>query len=271
MKIYLGVIDCASIQGHAPDSGPALDSSEKIRLEGFSGEKRRQEFLAGRLLSKSMAASILGLKPEDLSLLPDNNGKPRLHVDSKAAKAAGIQPPDEALFLSIAHSERLVAAALSGEEIGLDLECTRKTRNFDALALAAFHPEEGRQLASLDLDPKHAEIGAASAKADFFYLLWTLKEACLKRRGLGIDSIAQSPSFTISPRENEGAGHYSIQARPKEAGDFISFALGPDFIASISLPSLPPDSPVQLVFDPRFTPRGRDAARLLGATCPISP
>jgi 4'-phosphopantetheinyl transferase len=107
---------------------------------------------------------------------------------------------DHVPSISLSHSGGWVAVAASDAgAIGIDIEVHRPHRNFNAIAAAAFGPEE-QWLVSAG--------GAAG-----FYRIWTLKEAMAKASGEGIAMVAdRTDRVANSPKE--GVWRVSIGATP---------------------------------------------------------
>ena len=90
------------------------------------------------------------------------------------ARAPGGKPYFPAapwLHCSVSHSGDIWLCACSDAPIGVDVQHIRPART-TALARRFFHPDETAWL---------------EAHPDNFFLLWTAKEACVKRTGRGID------------------------------------------------------------------------------------
>ena len=81
------------------------------------------------------------------------------------------------LGVSIAHSQDWVACAVSDAPVGIDIERLRPRSDLLALAAMTNSPARCEELACL---PDDAQLLR-------FYQWWTLKEAWLKRQGLGLD------------------------------------------------------------------------------------
>lgn len=81
---------------------------------------------------------------------------------------------DKPICFSYSHSRRAYLYGLSKQgELGLDIECTDKTRDFMTLSKRYFHNDEYHQLKALpEKDRRY-----------FFYRLWTRKEAWCKLFG----------------------------------------------------------------------------------------
>lgn len=98
---------------------------------------------------------------------------------------------DECGFVSLTHTRGIVAAALSGQPVGVDVERLDRRVGWQALARAHFSPQEQQWL---DGQPENR------CKSSFLGL-WTLKEAWLKAGGLGVWKLGQA---CFTPREGEG-------------------------------------------------------------------
>jgi 4'-phosphopantetheinyl transferase len=70
-------------------------------------------------------------------------------------------------------------------EVGVDIEDTTRRTDVEAIAQRYFAPSERRDL--------------AQAGRERFYELWTLKEAYLKARGLGIAAALEKIAFELEP------------------------------------------------------------------------
>jgi 4'-phosphopantetheinyl transferase len=219
-RIYLGVIDCASTSFDPGKALPLLDETEVSRLSAIGREGRRREFLAGRLLAKSLVSALLGIPADRVAIAIDPRGKPRIEGGPS---------------LGIAHSGGLVLCVVSDGGLGVDIERLGRRRCVENLAACAFSSAE-----------RDALSGEGTEKR--FYALWTLKEAHVKRLGGGLSDIAKAPSFEL------GSGGALSASETQADCDYICLGMGegPSFIASVAydfIPSLP-----EIVFDPRFDP-----------------
>lgn len=102
-----------------------LSGREQLTLETFTSEKRKNEWLAGRIAAKYAAARLNKKKPgkhdilhfSDIAISAAKNGRPFLMADSTAWKQGDI--PD----ISISHSGSLAAAMATGKGFcGVDIQ-----------------------------------------------------------------------------------------------------------------------------------------------------
>lgn len=151
-------------------------------------EQRRS--VAAELLLK-MALRDRGLPWKELRWGFGGEGKPLL-------------PDFPGFFFSLSHSGDYAMAAVSGAEVGCDVERLRAVK--PGLAERFFCPEEAEYIASLP-----GEEGRR-----LFFRCWTLKESFLKATGLGLRLPMNA--FCILPGEDG-------QARVRQSVDERSYRL----------------------------------------------
>lgn len=92
------------------------------------------------------------------------------------------------------HSQNFYALATSKQvqNLGIDIEELNRKVRFEALAQHAFHPEELKTWQTLAYDP------------EYWFKVWTTKEAVLKASGLGIRMNLNELNTNIHPEQNGG-------------------------------------------------------------------
>lgn len=152
-----------------------LTPTEQARLQSLGTAARRDSFLAGRWLARRAVQRWLG-----------TDEPPALEVaDSGACRVAGMAGV-AGVHVSISHSAGVVACAVCGVPVGIDVEGLARPRDHLALAEAVHGTAQRERLAALPGD----------ARALAFLQLWTLKEAWLKARGQGLDfALMRSLAF----------------------------------------------------------------------------
>lgn len=185
------------VDGLAP--GTALSEREAARYAAFRIEKRRKEWLAGRLAAKALLAAGGG-NPAGFEISMDRLGRP---------SCGGA-------LVSITHSNGWAAAAMKpgSSFLGLDMELIEERHR--AWYSDYFHPQE------LPVpDPSEATR------------LWTIKEALLKALGLGLmaDPLAirtdEKIRFTGKALERYrelGSPEFAVETRPSPEGFWMAVA-----------------------------------------------
>lgn len=100
----------------------------------------------------------------------------------------------ENIAFNHSHSQQHYALAISQQmqDIGVDIEDLGRQVRFEALAQHAFHPQEYQNWQALDADP------------EYWFKVWTTKEAVLKASGLGIRLSLNELNTHAHPFENGG-------------------------------------------------------------------
>lgn len=167
LSVSLVFAKIEDVPGLADATGLTLSPVEQARWASLGSARRKRDFLAGRLLARCLLTRSLGLSAAEakgLSLGIDAQGRPTVLSQHE-------------LSLSISHSGDGIACAVAKGSVGVDIEDLGRKRDFLALAEQAHSPQQCLRLANQ----------ADEARAEWFYRWWTLKEAWLKRQGLGLD------------------------------------------------------------------------------------
>lgn len=144
-----------------------LSSDELLRLERFVVEPPRRLFLLAHCLARGVLSRYADVHPRDWAFAGNADGKPEI-------VAPAGRPP---LRFNLSHSGGVAVCGVTlGNEIGVDVEDTR--RAVDALGLSRryFAPGEAADVAGWE-NPQ---------RLTRFFAYWTVKEAVLKACGTGI-------------------------------------------------------------------------------------
>lgn len=149
-----------------------LSEEERQRMAGFKSQKRRQEFLLGRVAVRSLLGELIGVDPSEVYL----------GIHAGGALECTMYP----YFISLAHSGDRAVAVASHRQVGVDMEKI-SARHVD-LPRYLLHPDEEHLLETLPLEREHVII-----------LIWTIKEATLKsmRTGLRISPSSLRTSIDL--------------------------------------------------------------------------
>jgi 4'-phosphopantetheinyl transferase len=132
-------------------------------------------FLLGRAMARSLVGRALGVAPDAWPWREGPRGRPE------------IDRPTCAVSFNVAHSGGVVVCAVAHEaEVGIDVEDRRRARLDRELVARYCSSAEAADIAR-----------AGDDWQDRFLRYWTLKEAYLKARGLGIAVHLSDLSFTL--------------------------------------------------------------------------
>lgn len=169
-----------------------LSESELDRCRAFRFERHRREYLLTRALVRTALSHYLPLAPDEWRFRHNAYGKP------------AADPPC-GLGFNLSNSCGLVACLLaSGREVGVDVEPCGRADSVLAVAAEVFSVPELAQL--------HALAGHAQARRGL--ALWTLKEAYIKARGMGLSLPLKEFSFLF-----DEAGAVRLALNPVLADD----------------------------------------------------
>jgi len=165
-----------------------MTAEEHTRFNRFRHDQDRWMFALGRSMARTLVGRALGVAPDGWRWREGPHGRPE------------IAAPDTDVHFNVSHSAGLVVCALGrGRELGVDLE------NLDR------HPPDPALVARYCSDTEAADIAAQGDQwRERFLVYWTLKEAYLKARGLGISVQLADISFTLNGGEPAIGFHNSL-------------------------------------------------------------
>jgi 4'-phosphopantetheinyl transferase len=144
-----------------------LSPDERARYDRYHFAHDRHQYLTARWLVRTLLARYTGQHPAQLSFVANAHGRPELSA------SACVQP----LRFNLAHTRDLVVCLVAlGREIGVDVEKLDAGQHGPELAATVLSPRELASFAAL----------APALRPRRFIELWTLKEAYVKARGLGL-------------------------------------------------------------------------------------
>jgi 4'-phosphopantetheinyl transferase len=144
-----------------------LAPAELTRAQRFLLPAPRDRYLTGRALLRTRLSLYTNVPEQNWLFAENAHGRPYV-----------VEPTEyRHVRFNLSHTNGLVACAFSAKhEIGVDIEETTRDRDFRGLASSYFAPRE-----AADVRGRPAESQRAA-----FYSYWTLKEAYIKGRGMGL-------------------------------------------------------------------------------------
>lgn len=158
-----------------------LDADESARRERFRFPRDRRAYAVSHALLRTTLSHYADVAPTDWRFKAGAYGRPETATPAEHA----------ALRFNLSHTR---GAALVGVvrrfDVGVDLETVERNSDADALAERYFSPQEVHDLRTLP----------AERRRTAFFEYWTLKEAYVKARGLGLHLPLAKFSFTFDER-----------------------------------------------------------------------
>jgi 4'-phosphopantetheinyl transferase len=154
-----------------------LSPAEQQRANSFTHAQRRLSYIASHALAYWLLEAHFSKTAQQWQIASE--GQPLVSSVSRVSNAENSSTlANDFPNISLSHSGSWILCAIADKNtlIGCDIE-THKTRvNIDAIAKSFFTETEAQELRTLN----------GTDKEQFFYRLWTGKEAWLKAQGLGI-------------------------------------------------------------------------------------
>jgi 4'-phosphopantetheinyl transferase len=179
LHLWCACPDDLLVEGIAEACAALLSAEESDRWQRFRLERLRRESLTTRALVRTALSHYHPLPPEAWRFKSNAHGKP-------AAE------PECGLRFNLSNSGGLVVCLIAeGAEVGVDVEPYARAAQVLGLAPEVFSVHEMAQLRGL---------GDAEQR-DRALSLWTLKEAYIKARGLGLSLPLQQFAFVFGGAE----------------------------------------------------------------------
>ena len=153
-----------------------MPAGERTRQQRFHFERHGHQYLIARALVRTTLSRYTGVAPEQWRFCINRYGRPEIE------SPAGLAP----LRFNLSHTAGLVAlAVVLKSDIGVDVEDTHRKRIGIELADRYFSETEARALHALPPSLQRAR----------FFEYWTLKEAYIKAKGMGLSIPLEQFSF----------------------------------------------------------------------------
>ena len=189
-RIYVARPSDPAVLARAGAYEAMLAPEEVARRGRYRFERHRHEYLVTRALARCVLGGLVGVAPERLGFRAGQWGKP------------AIESPPGARWLSFNLSNTdgmVVCIVATSREVGVDVERVDRGGELLDVADRYFAPAEVRALRELPAEKQLAR----------FFVYWTLKEAYIKARGMGLAipladfafdvDVAAAPSISFAP------------------------------------------------------------------------
>lgn len=194
-----------------------LSDHERARCDRLNTARHRHHFLVAHALLRTVVARYAGADPSTLRFEVGEHGRPEV--------VPGSTP--RPVRFNLSHTDGLVAVGVTAKhDVGVDVERLRDV-NLD-VAEKHFAPSEILSLRALPAEHQRPR----------FFAYWTLKEAYIKARGLGLALPLDGFAFDL---DTEGLGFRIRDDLGDRAADW-SFALleaGPHHRAAFAVRQSP--------------------------------
>ena len=196
-ELHVWACDAAEcVDGSVVEAWLGLLPREEIeRYRRFTATAAGHRFLTARALVRTSLSEYCDVAPCDWRFLADDRGRPR------------IGSPSTQLDFNLSHTEGLVVCVVAGQSesrVGVDVEWLKRRGRLLRLAERFFEDDAFAEIASVP--PQRQRYS--------FLTHWTLKEAYLKARGLGLSAGMSLPRFSLRDSAIEFSVDPSLDPRP---------------------------------------------------------
>jgi 4'-phosphopantetheinyl transferase len=184
--IDLWAADLDDSRWQSAESLRVLNTEERARAARFRFERDRHQFVVRHAILRHVLGWYLAVPAQRIEFSVSELGKPAL---AGAAAKAGLE------FNLSSSGPVAVYAVARGRHTGVDVEVFRPDFNWSEVSGQFFHPRE----ASCLREAPPAE------QVDLFFAFWTMKEAFVKARGLGLQQPLLETDLTAVVRDGQGS------------------------------------------------------------------
>jgi 4'-phosphopantetheinyl transferase len=225
VDLWFASVDTAVARGRIAAYRDSLPTDEVARADRYRQEKDRNCCLVARALVRSVLSGYSGDDPAAWAFRYNAYGKPSI-----------AQPAGLSLNFNVSHTTGLVICGVaSAGELGVDVERLNRACSCLDLARRFF---AGPEIAFLEQTPPERQ-------AAVFLEFWTLKEAYVKARGVGLSMPLADFAFTLAGPQaglsaganNPSPGIRFLRAGGGEADEwrFAQLRLCGDYQAAVAL------------------------------------
>lgn len=196
-------------------SRSVLSESELIHCNRLFFHEDRHRYLISHALVRNVLSRYSAVAPSEWRFSRGDHGRPEI--------ANSDIPP---LRFNLTHTAGLAACVVTlSDPCGIDAE--QLSARHDLLGVA-------RRMFSIDEYQQLTELGGREQQ-EYFFSRWTLREAYVKARGIGISFPTRKLTFCI-----DATGHVSVEFQPEleERSDHWQFAvlsLTPQHLGAIAI------------------------------------
>ncbi len=155
-----------------------LSPEERGKQRRFHFERHRRQYLVSHALVRLTLSRYAPVRPEAWSFVTNEYGCPRVE-----GEALGLR-------FNLSHTDGMAMVAVANNvDVGVDVEDTERPGETVALADRFFAPSEVAELRALEV----------VRQRERFFEYWTLKEAYIKARGMGLSIPLEQFAFELQP------------------------------------------------------------------------
>jgi 4'-phosphopantetheinyl transferase len=215
-----------------------LSPEEREKQRRFHFERHQRQYLVSHALVRLTLSRYAPVEPRAWSFVTNEYGCPRVEGEGSAG-----------LRFNLSHTDGMAMVAVARDvDVGVDVEDALRKGETVALAERFFAPSEVAALRALEV-PRQRER---------FFEYWTLKEAYIKARGMGLSLPLEQFAFELRPGEHPRIAFDPRLKDEPEAWHFVQLRPSTRHLAAVAVRR--PRSLLLKVRYQRTVPLSRDEA-----------
>lgn len=214
-EIHIWLINIDDFTQHLQFFSNFLSPEELLRASKYRGDNLQNNFIINRGLLRAILAKYLPTNPHEIEFNYQSKGKPFI-INSN---------PNQIKF-NLSHKNKYTIYSICNNDLGIDIEAIRSNINVEDIAKRFFTAHEYNKLCRF----------SAAKQLEYFFQLWTAKEAYLKAIGEGLSGGLNS--INLSKKDNDKTWRIEINNLSPEENkmwQIITFNVVPNYLASLAI------------------------------------
>ena len=194
-----------------------MNEKESIQQQRYIRQKDQHQYLVTRALIRTTLSLYAPITPKDWIFSHNKYGRPKINMNDDYLNR---------IHFNISHSKGFIVCIIGKNlDVGVDVESTQRVKNPVSIADRFFSPFEIQELYNLSVHKRRER----------FFQYWTLGEAYIKARGMGLAIPLDQFSFHLNEPNNITISFdQKINDNP-QLWQFEQIYLSPQYLLAIAL------------------------------------
>jgi len=209
-----------------------LAPDELSQMHRFVRRENRHDYLVAHALLRLALSRFAPIRPQDWVFVKNNQGRPEISAPKQAQR----------LSFNLSHTDGLVACVVAEDRpVGIDVEGISKVTDGLAIADQFFTKSEVKWLLA----------GGPTEQQTRFFKLWTLKEAYLKARGVGLSLPLDGFEFDLEAEQQVKISFLQSLLDTPACWQFKQQLISVKYVLAVAA-SIPDQTPIRIRCNPFF-------------------
>ena len=200
-----------------------LSKEELKKYQKIFYKEDRIQYLVSHVMLRRVLSEYIDLHPKLWQYDSNSYGKPFISYKHKIIN----------LQFNLSHTRRLIALIITQKEnCGIDIELIRPLNDYFNIARLVFSQNERITM---------SKINNNDVLKNYFFSLWTLKEAYIKARGIGLSLDLKKISFSFGKNKSINLFIESELHDHSDSWQIDLFPVNPDHMCGVCLHTMEKD------------------------------